>query len=81
MKEHRQQAEEPLRQHVAGVRRVHFAVDRKRCRARQPSDADGGRGPFGVVLQPAGAEHGVEIGRAEIRRVLVGAARQQLAIP
>ena len=33
VQQHRQQAEQPLREHVAGVRRVDFAVDGERSRA------------------------------------------------
>ena len=81
VQQHGQQPEQPLRQHVAAVRGVHLAVDRQRPRARQRADADRRRGAFLVELETPGAQHCGEVRRLQVRRVLVGAAREELAVP
>ena len=80
MQQHRKQAEQPLRQHVPGIRRVHLSIDGERQRAGEPPDADGTCRAFPVILEPAGAQ-GRCRGRPLPDRAHCGAAREQLAVP
>ena len=74
-------AEKPLREHVAAIRRVDLAVDRERRDAREAPDADRRRCSFPVVLEQTGFERRVRVAFFQIRRVLVGAAGEQFAVP
>ena len=74
MSESRQQPEQALRQHVAAVRRVHFAVDGERARASERLDAHRAGSPFFVVVETSRAKHDFEILLFETSRVLVEAA-------
>ena len=73
--------EQPLGEHVAGVRRVDLAVDGQRRRAGRVAHRDGGAGAVAVVEQPAGGQREFERVAGHRRGVLVGAARQQFRAP
>ena len=84
MQQHRQHAEHPLGEHVARIRGIDFSVDCERQPPQQPADAHRGCRPFLVVLEASGPQHRIDLSRVvsmDVRRVLVSAARKQIAIP
>ena len=73
--------QQPLGEHVAGIRRVDLAVDGQRRRAGRVAHRDGGAGAVAVVEEPAGGQREFERIAGHRRGVLVGAARQQFRAP
>ncbi len=79
--EQRHVRQQLLRQHVAAVRRVHLAINRKRADSRQAPNRYRPGGPIVVVEQASSPQRPVEVERPEVRCVLVRAARHQCRIP
>ena len=61
MEQQRHVREQPLRQHVAGVRRVDLAVDGQRDGAGQPADGDRAGRSLAIRQQLAGGQRRLEI--------------------
>ena len=81
MEKHRKEAEQTLRQHVTHVRRVDLPVDDERAHAGELPDAYRRDRATFVVQQPPRPQLRLEVVQADVRRVLVRPAREQIEIP
>src|SRR5881396_2478085 len=84
MQENRQNAQQPLGQHVASIRGVDLSIDRERQRSAEATHTDSGRRALLVILEAPRTQAGLEIcliARVDVWGVFVCTAREQISIP